>query len=460
MSKEKEKENKKSSIFKKISIGFGTVVILAAIVGSFYWFSMPSEARNMVTFMIFGGKNYDSYEEYQVIERNKEILQPSGIDFIPAKSKKQDNNINIGSASEMIKNNTSSMLKKGMVQTTGVKDYTGWQMLAAEGAEKGSNPYGPSPLSYYTAGVAANLHTQITMVAKLENIVLDNVTVEVLNDFHWDNMMTADGTGHLDLTTINIIIESNASDKVIQKIKKQAINAWAVGEALRNKTEIVPNLIINGNNWENYYATPGTSKSDESYDGNMKLSSITDVPRIPKYLELAMAEDEDVTANMDALSNMVFQIFAISESAENTDRPYLKKITISTPTEETWEIYSDEFIGKDDNPLAPTSLEYFTLGTTLCLTSQTTLVSAMMGLDVTDYRVEHLFEYKQENVNASKMIGSLDVVQTYVFVKSDESKENLETFFNKSLALCFAGEGLVNETEMKISVYLNGNKLN
>ena len=45
-----------------------------------------------------------------------------------------------------------------------------------------------------------------------------------------------------------------------------------------------------------------------------------------------------------------------------------------------------------------------------------------MDLDFTDYRVEHLFEYKQEDANTSKMTGSLDVVQTYVFIESDESK--------------------------------------
>ncbi|PLX30759.1 MAG: hypothetical protein C0604_08885, partial [Clostridiales bacterium] len=95
-------------------------------------------------------------------------------------------------------------------------------------------------------------------------------------------------------------------------------------------------------------------------------------------------------------------------------------------------------------------------GTSLCLTSQTTLVGAMMDLDVTDYRVEHLFEYRQENFDTANVSASLDTVQTYVFVDSSESQETLETFFNKALALCFAGEGLVNETDMDINLYVNG----
>lgn len=420
---------------------------------------MPKEARNMMSFMMFSNENYDSYEEYMVVERNDNELKPTGIDFVQANSKEGDNNVNVGTATEMVKNNTSSMLKKGMVQTAGVEDYTGWSLIADEGATEESNPYGPSPLSYYTAGVASSLHTQIINMANLEGVVLDNITVEVSNDFRWDDMMAADGTGHLDLTTINIIIESDASDAVIEKIKDEALNAWAVGEALRTKTTVIPHLVINGDYWDNYYATPGTAKSDVSYSGDMKLSSISDAPREPEYLELKIADDEGDTMSIDSMSNMAFQIFAISESAGNKDRPYLKKITISTPTEETWEIYSDEFAGKDDTPLAPTSLEYFTIGTTLCLTSKTTLVSAMMGIDYTDYRVEHLFEYKQEDVNTTQMKGSLDTVQTYVFIESDESHETLDTFFNKSLSLCFEGDGLANETKMDISVYLNGTEL-
>jgi uncharacterized OsmC-like protein len=420
---------------------------------------MPKEARNMVSFMMFNGEKYDNYEEYMVVERNDNELQPTGIDFVGAISNENDNNVNVGTATQMVKNNTSSMLKKGTVQTAGVKDYTGWSVIADEGAAEGSNPYGPSPLSFYTAGVASSLHTQIINMANLEGVVLDNITVEVSNDFRWDDMMAADGTGHLDLTTINIIIESDASDAVIEKIKEEALNAWAVGEALRTKTTVIPHLVINGDDWDTYYAKPGTALSDVSYSGDMKLSSISDAPREPEYLELKIADDEGDTMSIDSMSNMAFQIFAISESAGNEDRPYLKKITISTPTEETWEIYSDEFVGNDDTPLAPTSLEYFTIGTTLCLTSQTTLVSAMMGIDYTDYRVEHLFEYKQKDVNTTEMKGLLDTIQTYVFIESDESNDTLETFFNKSLALCFAGDGLANETEMDISVYLNGTEL-
>lgn len=233
-----------------------------------------------------------------------------------------------------------------------------------------------------------------------------------------------------------------------------ALSSWTAGEALRNETIIEPSFVINGDNWKNYRATPGTSLSAESYIDGLKLSSVTDVPKKPEYLN-PMIKDEG-TPSFDELSNMQFEIFAISESAGNSERPYLNKITLSTPTPETWEIYADEFMEANDHPVAPTSLEYFTAGTALCLTSQATLVSAMMGLEFSDYRVENQIDYRQEAINTTDMVGYTDKVHSCIIIKSNELPERLVTFYNKSLSLCFAGEGIKNATEMNTHCYLNG----
>jgi uncharacterized OsmC-like protein len=444
----------KRKTIKKIILAVAGLLVIGVIGVGTYWFTMPSAQRNILSFMMFGGESYDNYTEYKTIDYRNEALVPTTFEPVAAVSTKADNNSNIMVVTEMVKNENSKMLKKGNVQTIGVDDYNGWYVMADEGAAEGLNPYGPSPLSYYTAGLASNLHTQILKAAEAKGVKLNSVKVEVLNNFRWDNMMAEEGAGFLDLSSTNIIIESSESEEVIQEIINIALNSWTAGEALKNETEIEPRLVVNGDNWSNYRALPGTTKSDESYVGDLKVSQISESPKKPDYLELAIEEKDEMS--FDSMSNMQFQIYAISESAENNERPYLKKITLSTPTEETWEFYSDEFMGENDKPLAPTSLEYFTLGTALCLTSQTTLVSAMLGLDYTDYRVENQTDYRQENVNSTKMVGYTDTVHSYIVIESEESRERLETFYNKSLSLCFAGEGLKNKTDMDINLYLNG----
>ena len=235
-----------------------------------------------------------------------------------------------------------------------------------------------------------------------------------------------------------------------------ALKSWTAGEGLGNATTIKPSLVVNGENWDNYRAVPGTTLSDEAYVDGLKIAHITEGPKTSDYIEQISEEDRDMS--FDAMSNLEFEILAISESAENSDRPYLKKVTVSfnTSDSETWELYSDELNGNDGSPMAPTSLEYVTAGTALCLTSQLTLVSAMMDLDYSDFRVEQQIDYREESVNSSAMAGYADIVHSSVMIESDETEERLNQFFNKSLALCFAGEAFKGATDMYTHCYLNG----
>ncbi len=346
--------------------------------------------------------------------------------------------MNISTVTEMVLNEESSMFKKGMVETIGRDDYTGWQVLADEGAAEGEYPFGPSPLSYYTAGLASNLHTQVLRAAEVIGVEVESVTVEVLNYFYWVDMMDINGQGNLGDTQTNIIIESDASEELIEEIIEMALNSWVAGNALLEEVVVEPHLVINGESFEVYNATPGTSNTDVSYDDEFMISSVTEDVVTPTYIELTK-EDADEGISFETMNNLEFEIYAVSKSVDNEDRPYLNTVTISTPSGETWEMYSDEFMGEGDVPLAPTSLEYFTLGTSLCLTSQTTLVSAMMGLDYEDYRVEHMFEYTQENVDNENMYGTIEKIHTYIIIESDESIETLEEFSSRALSLCFAG---------------------
>jgi len=443
----------------KIIVAFAAVMVIIAFVAVIIWFSMPSEQRNMVLFKMMSGPSYENYQEYQTIERNEAALAPSSFEPVVAETTNDDYNSNITVITEMVQNEKSKMFKKAMVQPNGAADYPGWQLIADEGFDEDQNSFGPSPLSYLTTGAAANLHTHIIRASEVLNVELDRVKVEVLDKFHWENMMSAEGAGFLSETHTNIIIESSESEETIRNLTEIALNAWTAGEAFGNATTIKPSLVVNGEHWENYRAVPGTTLSDESYVDELKISHITDGPKKSDYIEQVNEEDRDMS--FDAISNLVFEILAISESAEDSDRPYLKKVTVSfnTTESETWELYADELNGADGSPKAPTSLEYLTAGTALCLTSQLTLVSAMMDLDYSDFRVEQQIDYREEAVNSAAMAGYADTVHTSVLIESDESEERLNRFYQKSLALCFAGEAFKGATDMYTHRYLNGKEI-
>ncbi len=447
---------KKRSIVKAI-LAAVMIIMIGAVIVLFGFFS--SEERNLMLFMMTNGSSSENQLEYQVIERNESAPAPTSFEPVTAETSDDDHNINITVITEMVQNENSKMLKQATVQPNGAGEYLGWQLLADEGFEDGVNTFGPSPLSYLTTGAATNLHTQILRVAEVMDLELDDVKVEVLDKFHWEDMMSDGGAGYLGETYTNIIIESSESEESISELTRIALNAWTAGEAFGNETTIVPSLVVNGDHWDDYRAVPGTSLSDESYEEGLILTQIIDEPKPSQYFEQVIEEDSDMSFN--AISNLVFEILAISESADDPEDPYLKKVTVSfnTTESETWVLYSDEFDGTDEVPKAPTSLEYLTAGTALCLTSQTTLVSAMMNLDYTDFRVEQQIDYREEDVNSLEMAGYADTVYSNVIIESDESQGRLNEFFEKSLALCFAGEAFKGATNMYTSCYLNGSEL-
>jgi hypothetical protein len=108
------------------------------------------------------------------------------------------------------------------------------------------NTFGPSPRSYLTPGVATNLHTQVLRAAEVLNIELESVKVEVLNKFHWEDMLSPEGAGFLGETHTNIIIESRVFEETIWNLKEIALSSWTAGEDLGNTTTIKPSLNVNG----------------------------------------------------------------------------------------------------------------------------------------------------------------------------------------------------------------------
>ena len=157
---------------------------------------------------------------------------------------------------------------------------------------------------------------------------------------------------------------------------------------------------------------------------------------------------------------MIFTEIGVAESAHHPERPYMHKIRAKSLTEnyQTWELYADDSRGYEGIDNAPTSWDYFTVGTSFCLMSQLTgnrKFFQKQGIDINDYRVEHQFNYQQDNFMTPTMMGHLNEVITRVIVKSDAPEEASLDYAKQALRMCFAGEGIQNETEMESNLYLN-----
>ncbi|MFT7004345.1 MAG: putative OsmC-like protein [Sulfurimonas sp.] len=418
----------------------------------------------VATLLISGSALYaqtDAQEDatvYQIEKRLDNFTRP--ITFTPTKATPVNGAIteNIMTTTQNILNKDAHFLKKGIVKPVGEDKFSAWEAVSDEGGA-GHAQSAPNPLTYYAAGSASSLLTQVERSMQIMGLDVVEVKIESEIFFRWSDTMSDKWSGYTDKVVSNILIKSNESAEKIKALKTMAIKAWAVGEGLANKSKIDVGIEINSDNWAGLQARPGKVASPISKDNGRTITNITpDLDNVMKTIEVK----KDLSIDMNNFpSSMEFSEIAIAESAKDASRPYMHKIRAKSLTQNysTWELYSDDSRGYEGIDKAPTSRDYFTLGTSFCLMSQLTAANAYYhkkGIDIKNYRVEHQFNYQQDNFMTPTANGHLDDVITKVIVTSDAPKDELVKYAKQSLSMCFAGEGIQNETEMQTNVYLNG----
>ncbi|CAA6804383.1 MAG: Unknown protein [uncultured Sulfurovum sp.] len=393
---------------------------------------------------------------YQVEKRLDTYTRP--ITFTPTKAVPINGAIseNIITTTQNILNKEAPFLKKGVVKPVGENQFSAWEATSDEGGH-GRNQTAPNPLTYYAVGSSSSLLTQVERSIQILGLDVEEVKVESKIFFRWSDTMTDKWTGYTDKVISNILIKSNESSEKIKALKEMAIKAWAVGEGLANKSTIDVGILVNTDDWAGLEARSGKVGSPISKDNGRTITNVT-----PDLKLQTIEIEKDASVDMHNFpSTLEFSEIAIAESAHDDTRPYMHKVRAKSLTEnyETWELYSDDSRGYKGIDKAPTSRDYFTLGTSFCLMSQLTATKGFFykkGINIKNYRVEHQFNYQQDNFMTPAVNGHLDEVITRVIVTSDAEKESLIKYAKQSLRMCFAGEGIQNETEMETSIYLNG----
>lgn len=399
--------------------------------------------------------NQDS-KIYQIEKRLNNYTRP--ITFTATKAIAVNGAIseNIITTTQRLLNKEAPFLKKGLVKAVGVEQSSPWELISDEGGEA-HNQTAPNPLTYYISGISSSLLTQVERSIQILNLDIEDVKIESKIFFRWQDAMTDKWSGYTDKVVSNILIKSNESPQKIKELKEMAIKAWAVGEGLENKTTIDTDIVINADDWSGQTPKAGKVESPISIDNGFTLTNISADLKLQ-----TMEVEKDLGIDISNPPNpLIFTEISIVESANDSKRPYLHKIRAKSLTQnyKTWELYSDDSRGFKGMQKAPTSWDYFTIGTSFCLMNQMVpnqMFFQKQGINIEDYRVEHQFSYQEDNFMTPTMTGHLDNVITRVIVKSEAKKEDVIKYAKQALSACFAGEGIQNKTEMQTTIYLNG----
>jgi uncharacterized OsmC-like protein len=387
--------------------------------------------------------------------------EPLVLGFEPSKAKCKNGsfNENIITTSDRILNQDAPFLKEGLVKAVGDTETSTWQVVSDEGGAM-HNQTAPNPLTYYAAGIVSSLLTQLERGVQILDLNVENIKVEGKVFFRWNNAFTDNWLGFTDKVITNIIIKSSETPEKIKELKEFAVRAWSIGEALKNKTNVDAEILLNGKYWKNKGAKLGKVGNSIAKENGFTLLNVTK-PIKAQTFEV----EEDLAVEMGNFPNpFEFVEVATAESIKDKDRYFIHKIKGKSLTQnyETWELYTDDSIGYKNIQKAPSSRELFTIGTSLCLMSQLTANQFYFnkkGIEIEDFRVEHQFNYQQEDFMTPKMVGHVDDVITRIFIKSKATDDILMKYGKQSLACCFAGDGVKNETEILTDVYLDGQLL-
>ncbi len=427
---------------------------------------LSCSAGILATLLISGSAAYAENEAkqdskvYNIATRLSDYTRPTTFTSTKAIPVNGAISENVVTTTQNIVNKEAHFLKKGAVKTVGEDQFSAWELVSDEGGAE-HDQTAPNPLTYFATGSASSLLTQVERSIKILGLDVEDVKIESKVFFRYNDAMTNKWSGYTDKVISNILIKSKESPEKILELKQMALKAWAVGDGLANKTTIDAATVINTDNWSGMKPSAGKVESPISIDNGFTLTNVT-----PDLKFQTMEVEEDLKFGMQNMPNpMIFPEIAIAESAHVAGRPYMHKVRAKSLTQnyQTWELYADDSRGYAGPNKAPTSREYFTVGTSFCLMSQltgNTMFAQKQGVDIKDFRVEHQFNYQQDNFMTPTMTGHLDDVITRVIVTSDADKEAANNFSTQALRMCFAGEAVQNETEMETNIYLNGKIVN
>ena len=401
--------------------------------------------------------NEGASTDYHVMSRMDVSPRPAA--FLPTQSVPVNGAYTeyVVTVANRVLNGETIMLKKVSVQSIGDEAFSPWQLLCDEGGHTYEQA-APNPLSYMTAGISSSLLTSVEQAIMVMGLDVENAKVEAKVFYRFTDPMTPDWKGYTDKVIVNILIDSKEPAKEIEKMKELAIQSWAIGACLMTETPVDAQFAYNTKIWDTDFAQHGRVAGSDSYDNEMKITSKGSKPK-PETFKVG----EDVS--MEKFTNpFVFEVIGLSESANDIERPYLHKVKIRAIQENyaSWDIYADDSRGFKGEDKAPSSNDYFTAGTSLCLMSQLTgwaEVFKHKGVEFDDYCVEHQFNFQVNDYMTPAAKGSVDEVTTRILIKGGADEKVMNDFAIHALGTCFAGEAVTGKTETEIGVYQNGKRI-
>ncbi|XPF93281.1 OsmC family protein [Colwellia sp. RE-S-Sl-9] len=332
-----------------------------------------------------------------------------------------------------------------------------WRMASDEGAYLDGTDTAPAPLCYLTVGMVASYMNEITALAKIRDITINNIRLIQDNYYRMDGSMvkgTMEASAHdVDL---EVQIDSDVDQNTLFRLVQDATAASPLNGLMRGQHESLFTLSHNGSEIETQNAL--TMGQPAEPDPGVTLDIVTPCegdwskhcvkgPMTPKH-------QHSVTGKSASLQDKQQRLLHLRGIC--TIRPDgIKEIVqyLYNPHGSVFTLLCEEGPENGGQGRAPDATSYISAGIGFCFMTQFGRYAKMNKKDLSAYRIMQDSHFTLGGASGGTgKLGQADPLETHVYLESSESDEFAQNILDVSEKTCFLHAFCRTNLKTKISI--------
>lgn len=332
-----------------------------------------------------------------------------------------------------------------------------WRVVSDEGPYVGGSDMAPAPLSYFNAGLQADLLGHLGRLIVARNLAVDAVDLEVHNGFSFTgSFLSGLGKSTADPAEVRLLLRGSAAQADVARVVNDAVRASPALAAMTKPLENTFALYVNGIRCQVTTARPSRAADArdplKAYarppspveDGKDLLGIVTKVPNQPAPAELVRPSGDKFHVGVHGHSRL-------SDIARGlTDI----RTGLKSPPGSHFDMRTDE--NSLVNPLGPSGLALVSAGIASCYMTQLLRYAKQLKYKVRAIRIVQYNAFGMSLGADGALHGEASPVDTHLFMHGDEPNEIMQKLLLLGAQKCYLHAALEAVLPPVVHVEYNG----
>lgn len=344
--------------------------------------------------------------------------------------------------------------QKEAVVTEG-EDGAQWRVVSDEGPVLGGSDLAPAPLSFFCAGLQADLMGRMRALAPQHGVHLDALATTVENHFAFSgSFVSGTGQGSTQPAVMAVAIHAAAPWERVSALVRAAVQASPAVAALRAPLASTFALYANGRRHavQGVHASPAQDAIDPYVSHAKRPAPLPGTA--PAEALIRRLKDSDVKPGALPASGGNASIVVHGQGQAFSDEGTMQVETrLHKPPGSSFTLTTDE---RASGAHAPSGLALLSAGVSFCYLTQLLRYVQHRKYDVRAIRLVQYSPYSLEGAVARHALrGHAGPVDTHLFLQGTTSDETMQELLHYSARTCFLHAALGSAFEPVVTLSLN-----